>query len=352
MPRRHFASHSARTARVAAAGLFLAALTAVPTGGAASAAAQAAPRPEVDVYDTTVNESILSPTAVLTVRLARKAKKRVTVRWRTVDGTAIAESDYVADRGAVVFAPGERSKRVGIVVLDDGRPEQQEFFSVVFSSRQATVTRKRVAVSIIDDDVAPYGGEVVVSSRWEQEANGFYTLETWTLTMRPRLVPSNAGTAWYDDALGQWRLTGSRVLEDHRPHADCRVVEEETWSGQGDFFTEPHPDVDVTGPTGIVVLEAFFPQHAGNLGLDPKLHAVVSGHADGTQYSFEDGACVPYPYENEERFALDEAVGEVVKDGRGRVAVFDQHQTDDRSTEEELDLYQLDVVGELWPMVE
>ena len=268
-----------------------------------------------------------------------------------MDGTAKAGSDYVAKSGKVVFAPGQRAKTIKIIVGDDDSQEATELFYVAFSSRQARVMTKRATVSIIDDDVAAYTGQVAVTSRWEQEANGFYTLETWTLTFVPELVPSFQGTAWYDKGFGEWELSGSRILEDHRPGADCRVVEKEAWSGQGDFFTEPHPDTDVSGHTGNLVMQSFFPQHAGNLGLDPLLHVVVSAHTDGTQYAFEDGTCVASSYENEERFALNEAPGEVVTDGRGRVAVFDHHVFQDNSSSDGLDTYQMDVEGELAPKV-
>jgi hypothetical protein len=334
-----------RTVRTATSVLALAALSAVP--GPAHAGA----RPEVDVYDLTVNETVLAPTAILKVRLAEKAKSPVTVTWRTVDGTAKAGSDYVAASGKVVFAPGQRAKKVKIAVGDDDRPETDEFFYVAFASKQARVTTKRATVSIIDDDVPAYTGDLAVTSRWEQEANGFYTLETWTLTFRPQFTPSFQGTAWYDDGFGTWELTGSRILEDHRPGADCRTLEKETYSGEGAFFTEPHPDTDVSGSVGNLVMQNFFPQHAGNLGFEPLLHVVVNGHSDGTQYVFDNGTCVPSSYENDERFALEEAPGKVVTDGRGRVAVFDHHVFEDNSSPRGLDTYQVDVEGELAPIV-
>ena len=61
-------SLTARTVTTATS--LLAALTAVP------APAHAGARPEVDVYDTTVNETVLAPTASLTVRLAHRGRHR------------------------------------------------------------------------------------------------------------------------------------------------------------------------------------------------------------------------------------------------------------------------------------
>lgn len=314
--------------------------------------AQAGSRPEVDVYDTTVNESLLAPNARLTVRLDRKAASKVTVTWRTVDGTAKAGRDYAARSGKLVFAKGERAKKIKIPVTDDDRAESTELFYVSFASKRARVTTKRTTVTVIDDDVATYKGQIAVTSRSEGEANGFYTLETWTLTFHPRLVPVFQGTAWYDDGLGYWELAGSRILEDHRPGADCRVLEKESWSGEGVFFNEPHPDSDVTTGLGNLVLQNFFPQHAGNLGAEPLLHVAVDGFADGIQYSFEDGACVPSPYELTRRFTLEEAPGEVETDGRGRVPVFDHHVVEDNSSADGVDLYELEVVGDLAPVAD
>lgn len=327
-------------ALTAAAGLAVAALTTIVT----APAAMAAPKPQVSVFDTTAGESPLAPNPSLQIRLERKATKPVTVTWRTADGTARAGSDYTARSGKVVFAPGERVKKITVPVLDDLAPERTEYFYVTVASRNAKVTRKRAAVSLIDDDLATYTGDLSITERWEQEANGFHTLETWTLTFHPRIVSANEGTAWYDNGFGEWQLTGSRVLEDRRPGADCRKVEEEVYSGQGTFFTEPHPDTDVSGTSGNLVLQSFFPQHAGNLGQKPNLHAVVSGHSDGTSYTFDGQGCVPTEYENEERFALEEAPGKVRSGG----VVFDHHVLQDNSSAEYgLDTYSLDVTGEL-----
>ncbi len=329
-------------------------LAATPAGGqpapAPSTPAEPAKpaKPEADVHDVTVNESwVADPYATFTVRLARKPTRRTTVTWRTVDGTARAGRDYAAASGKVVLRPGQRTRTFAVEVLLDEETEATEYFSVALSSQQARLTRKRATASIIDDDLAPFLGEVQVQQRWEQDANGFHTLETWTLTLTPRLVAAGQGTAWYDNGFGEWQLTGSRILEDHRPGAECRTVEEETWSGEGVFFTEPHPDTDVAGITGNLVVEAFFPQHAGNLGQDPRLHVVVSGRTDGTSYSFDGESCVGTPYANEERFALDEAPAEVVRTRNGPVLVFDHYAADDRSTETELDLFEVAVVGEL-----
>jgi hypothetical protein len=314
--------------------------------------ADAAAKPDVDAYDTTVSEFELAGPVRVGVRLSRKPTSPVKVTWRTADGSAKAGHDYVAGKGTLVFAKGQRTGSIGVTVLHDEVAESTELFDIKLASRTGRVTDKRVTVSIIDDDVATYTGELTISSRSEHDTGDFYTLETWTLTFQPRMLPVFQGTAWYDDGYGWWELTGSRIREDHRATADCRMMEKEAWTGAGSFFTEPHPDSDVGDHTGNLVLQNFFPQHAGNLGQDPLLHIAVDAEVDGTQYSLEDGSCVPSSYERIERVAMEEAPSEVETDGRGRVPVFDHHVLEDSSDESQLDTYQLDVVGDLAPMTE
>lgn len=328
-------------ARTTAITMVAAALAAVPVP------AQAGPRPEVDIYDTTVSESVLAPAASLTIRLSKKLKSRAIVTWRTADGTARAGSDYVAASGKVVFEKGQRARKIKIAISDDGNPEATEFFYVKVASRTARVTTKRATVAVIDDDVAAYTGELTASGRSETEGNGFYELETWSLNFQPELVPMFQGSQWYDNGFGTWRLTGSRIVEDRRPGAPCRTLEKEEWSGEGGFFTEPRADSEVTATTGNLVLGSFFPQYAGNLGFAPLLHVEVEVRADGTQYSSEDGHCVASSYDATRRISLDEQPGEVEAGGRGKTVAFDHHVLDDNSSSDGLDIYQLDVVGEL-----
>jgi hypothetical protein len=54
----------------------------------------------------------------------------VTVNWDALDGTASAPSDYTDGSGTLVFAPGETTKVVTILVNDDAATEGTETFSV------------------------------------------------------------------------------------------------------------------------------------------------------------------------------------------------------------------------------
>lgn len=71
--------------------------------------------------------------AQLAVTLSAASTSTVTVNYATVDGTAIAPSDYTAQTGTLTFAPGETSKTISITIRDDLQGNPAEQFSVVLS---------------------------------------------------------------------------------------------------------------------------------------------------------------------------------------------------------------------------
>ena len=98
--------------------------TGTPDGGPTSVDDTGLP-PDVRIADAKVREA---PGAVLSfaVTLDWAPVSTVTVDWRTRDGSAKAGQDYVAARGTLRFAPGERSKTIAVRVLDDAHDEGEE----------------------------------------------------------------------------------------------------------------------------------------------------------------------------------------------------------------------------------
>ena len=70
------------------------------------------------------------------VSLSNPYDEPVTVHFATADGTAIAGVDYIADSGALTFAPGEVSKTITIEALDP-TVVSGKFFSLQFSGASA-----------------------------------------------------------------------------------------------------------------------------------------------------------------------------------------------------------------------
>jgi hypothetical protein len=75
-------------------------------------------------------------TATFMVRLGAVMARPVTVRFATVNGTAVAPKDYGAVRGLLTFAPGVTSQVIRVPTRADGLAEGSETFTVVLSSPQ------------------------------------------------------------------------------------------------------------------------------------------------------------------------------------------------------------------------
>ena len=96
-----------------------------------------------------------SAAAEFTVSLSQAAVAPVSVRYATVEGSAVAGLDFTADSGLVSFAVGESSRPVSVAVLGDGLVEGQESFSVVLSAPAGAVLGDAEAVVVITDDDVP-----------------------------------------------------------------------------------------------------------------------------------------------------------------------------------------------------
>ena len=95
-------------------------------------------------------------TAEFPVRLSAVSRRVVTVSYRTVDGTALAGSDYTEASGTLTFQPGETSRTITVAVLDDAISEAEERFTVELGEAVgATVSDGTATGTITDDDELP-----------------------------------------------------------------------------------------------------------------------------------------------------------------------------------------------------
>ncbi len=95
------------------------------------------------------------PSAKVTVRLSRPATSRVTVDFRTLDGTAKAgTNDYITGSGAIAFDPGGALQQtINVLIVGDVLPEADENLAVELrNATGATIGRSRGVVVIRDDD--------------------------------------------------------------------------------------------------------------------------------------------------------------------------------------------------------
>ena len=77
----------------------------------------------------------------------------VTVTYDTSNGSAIADSDYTATDGTLVFQPGEQAKTIAVAVIDDTLREGVETFTVSLSNPPNATLLKRIGTAtIVDND--------------------------------------------------------------------------------------------------------------------------------------------------------------------------------------------------------
>jgi hypothetical protein len=110
--------------------------------------------PTVSIADASIDEGNLGARRVaVVVELSARSSKSVSVNYATVNGTALAGSDYAATSGKLTFAPGETRKSIQVPVTGDRRPEGDESFDVKLGgTKNAKVARHLAAVAIVDDE--------------------------------------------------------------------------------------------------------------------------------------------------------------------------------------------------------
>ncbi|HEX8191139.1 MAG TPA: Calx-beta domain-containing protein [Pyrinomonadaceae bacterium] len=89
-----------------------------------------------------------------TVGLSAATGRTVSVHLQTSDGTATAGADYQPLSLDLVFAPGEVSKEVAVVINGDtlAEPPNETFFISLTNPVNATITNGQIQVAIIDND--------------------------------------------------------------------------------------------------------------------------------------------------------------------------------------------------------
>ncbi len=113
--------------------------------------------PTLSISDASLSEGQSGTTSALfTVKLSSPSSALVSVAYRTVNGTALAGSDYSATNATLQFAAGQTSQIVTVPVVGDTTVESDETYVVeLLSPSGATISQTRATGTIRNDDVAP-----------------------------------------------------------------------------------------------------------------------------------------------------------------------------------------------------
>lgn len=92
-----------------------------------------------------------------TVTLSKTSAAAVSVDYRTIDGSALAGSEYQAASGTLTIPAGARSALVSVAVIGDTNPETDLSFTVELSKPSAGILLADPIATgtIVDDDGVP-----------------------------------------------------------------------------------------------------------------------------------------------------------------------------------------------------
>jgi hypothetical protein len=109
--------------------------------------------PLVSVSDPFVDEQ--SGAVTFTVTLDRPSTGVVSMNYGTVNGTALAGTDYVATSGTLNFAPGEVAKTVTVSLVNNALAELDESFSLQLTGLTGATTLDAFGTAVIAANDAP-----------------------------------------------------------------------------------------------------------------------------------------------------------------------------------------------------
>ncbi|MFK7765497.1 MAG: Calx-beta domain-containing protein, partial [Roseobacter sp.] len=143
------------------------------------------------------------------IRLSEPFAVARTFDFNTVDGSARAGSDYVANSGAVTFLPGQTVKFVDVNVFGDLDAETLETFSLVVTPRAPLaldLTDSTGVAELVDDDTSSFLPEISVSAAEMTEVSGEITFRVLlsepslgTITVQYRAVQSGSAVVGSND---------------------------------------------------------------------------------------------------------------------------------------------------------
>ncbi|MFN8486196.1 MAG: LamG-like jellyroll fold domain-containing protein [Caldilineaceae bacterium] len=151
--------------------------------------------PSLSVDDVSVNEA--SGAATITVRLDTTRTWGVAVDLRTLDGSALAGSDYgTVPTTTLIIPAGAISATTSVVISDDTGFEGNETFSVTLSNPVSAVIADRVGiVTIVEDDPPPATATPTTTDTPTPPATSTSTpLPTMTATPPPSSTPTVTAT--------------------------------------------------------------------------------------------------------------------------------------------------------------
>ena len=90
------------------------------------------------------------------------------LEWRAESGTALANRDYIAESGHLIFEPGQLQAHLDLQIIDDDIDEPLQNFFLLMSSDHIRIDPQPIELEIKDNDPAP---DLTMSETWVDEAS-------------------------------------------------------------------------------------------------------------------------------------------------------------------------------------
>ncbi len=233
----------------------------------------------------TVDEPGIAGTStqlIVTLTMAESIDSDITVDFETVDGTATAGSDYLANSGTLQFLAGSTQAQLAVTILGDDVSEDTETFDISLTgSSSISLPDETLTVSIINEtlcdlDLDPDPNDVVVTSaggdesftvnstlsdcEWEvdvTDTDGGDTIDWITITSATGV---GSGTVEFSvdpfdpdpgESLARNADINVTLSDSNDPFVDLTVTFEVGQDGDCSFTLDPSSeDFDVDGGTG------------------------------------------------------------------------------------------------------
>jgi len=201
--------------------------------------------------------AIVEAAGTVTVQVVRAgdSEKEVSVEYETIDGSAVAGSDYEGSAGTLTFKPGQTSHDITIKIFDDDEIEPDEEFSIalkgIVSGDASLGPIASTRVTVINDDfpgtfcceeeqsVKESCGTCKISVERVQGCSG-------AVTMAYRTVD---GTAIHEKNFGKCEGELSWAHQDVEPKViEVPIVDDDLPSGNLYFEVELHSATGASRP--------------------------------------------------------------------------------------------------------
>ncbi|MFH1120176.1 MAG: Calx-beta domain-containing protein, partial [Bacteroidota bacterium] len=222
----------------------------------------------ISINDVTLAEGNTGTTSfTFTVSLSDASASTITVDYATSNGTAtVADGDYIATAGTVVFSPGQVSKSIIVPVNGDVKVETDETFTVALSNLftsglDVTVADGSGTGSITNDDAATitindvtlaegnsgttsFSFTVAMSHASDAAVTVDYTSANGTATLADSDYSTTSGTLTF--AAGETSKTITVLV-----NGDVKVEDHETYTVGLSDLDDNGRDVSISDATGL-----------------------------------------------------------------------------------------------------